>query len=118
MLVATAFQVETSVIASGEVEVHVVAPEGELDLATVAEFQRHLDALVDGTGRRLVLDLTGLRFIDSRGVAALYQAYASFVHMAVVVDPNSTVGRTLEISGFDQVLPLFGSRGEAVHNLA
>jgi len=111
------FQVEGSVDSS-DPNLHVVVAEGELDLVTVGEFQEQLDALVDGTGRRLLLDLRGLRFIDSRGITALYQARASFAHMAVVVAPDSNVARILAISGFVQVLPLFDSLFEARRKLA
>jgi anti-anti-sigma factor len=116
-LVAAHLQVENSVVSSGDADLRVVIAEGELDLVTVGEFQEKLDALVDGTGRRLLLDLRGLRFIDSRGITALYQARASFAHMAVVVAPDSNVARILEVSGFDQVLPLFDSLVEALRKL-
>jgi stage II sporulation protein AA (anti-sigma F factor antagonist) len=117
-MVATHLQVESSVVSSGDADLHILVADGELDLVTAGEFQEKLDALVDGTGRRLLLDLRGLRFIDSRGITALYQARASFAHMAVVVAPDSNVARILEISGFDRALPLFGSLVEALRKLA
>jgi anti-anti-sigma factor len=115
---AADLQVESSVVSRGDAELHILVAEGELDLVTVTEFQAKLDALVDGTGRRLLLDLRGLRFIDSTGISALYQAHASFAPMAVAVAPDSTVARILEVSGFDQVLPLFDSLVEALRKLA
>jgi anti-sigma B factor antagonist len=47
----------------------VIAPQGELDMATVPqldqELQRHLP---DGSGGTLVLDLRALTFMDSSGL--------------------------------------------------
>jgi anti-sigma B factor antagonist len=115
---ADALQVQSSVIANGDGEVHVLAAEGELDMATRSVLQGQLDALVDVTGRRLLVDLSRLEFIDSLGIATLYQASASFAHLAVVVLEGSQVARTLELCGMAEMLPLFDSRAEAVRALA
>lgn len=45
---------------------------GELDLATVAQLLEALDGHIDG--QRVVLDTTGLLFIDSTGLHALVKA--------------------------------------------
>jgi anti-sigma B factor antagonist len=117
MLVATPFQVESSVISQGDGDVHVLAPEGELDIATVGRVQEELDAVLNGTEPRLLLDLSGLQFIDSTGIAALYHAGTGVAAMAVVVPPGAEVARTIEIAGVDRVLPLFGSREDALREL-
>ncbi len=114
---ADIFQVDSSVIADEDSDVRVVTAEGELDMATVIALRSELDAQVDGTGRKLLLDLSGLRFIDSAGITALYRANASFAHFAVVVSPGSQIAQTLAISGFDQVLPIFVEREEAARAL-
>jgi anti-sigma B factor antagonist len=114
---ASALQVQSSVIANSDGEVHVLAAEGELDMATRAALQRELDALVDGTGRRLLVDLSRLEFIDSAGITTLYQAGAGFAHLAVVVAAGSQVARILELCGMDELLPLFVRRDEAVRAL-
>jgi anti-anti-sigma factor len=111
---AVALQVESSV----DRAVHVVAVEGELDMATRTALQEKLDALVDGTGRRLLVDLSRVEFIDSMGITTLYQASASFAHLAITVMPGSEVARILELSGMKEMLPLFDSRAEAVRALA
>jgi anti-sigma B factor antagonist len=113
-----ALQVQSSVIANDDGEVHVLVAEGELDMATRAELQRELDALVDGTGRRLLVDLSRLEFIDSAGITTLYQASARFAHLAVVVVKGSQVARVLELCGMEEMLPLFDRRDEAVRALA
>jgi anti-anti-sigma factor len=118
ILVGAFLQVQPSAIANVAGEIKVLVAEGQLDLDTCAALQGELDALVDGTGRRLLLDLSRLAFIDSVGIATLYRATASFARMAVVVVPGSRVGETLETCGMDQLLPLVDSRTEAVRALA
>jgi anti-sigma B factor antagonist len=49
----------------------IVAPEGELDLATAPLLDAELRRLRDEGTRRLVVDLRGLTFIDSSGVHLL-----------------------------------------------
>ena len=110
---AVALQVESS----ADREVHVVAVEGELDMATRIALHERLDALVDGTGRRLLVDLSRVEFIDSAGITTLYQAGASFAHLAMVVVPGSEVARILALCGVEEMLPTFDSRAEAVRAL-
>ena len=54
-----------------EREVVRVAPIGELDLATADMLDAQLRELYDAGFQHLVLDLRGLTFIDSSGVALL-----------------------------------------------
>ena len=96
----------------------MVVPKGELDLASVAAFQEELEVVLEGTGRKLLLDLSSLTFIDSSGIAVIYHAGANLAHFAVVVPPASPVAPTLETCGFRQVLQQFDSRAEALRALA
>jgi anti-anti-sigma factor len=106
------------VIANGAVEVQLLEAAGELDLASVAILQRALASLRERGGVRLLLDLHRLAFIDSTGLTALYQASSASERLALVVQPDSQVARTLAICGFDQVLPTFSARAEALESLA
>jgi anti-sigma B factor antagonist len=49
--------------------------KGELDALTVPDLRGELDRLAQGRARTLVVDLSGLRLIDSSGVAALVSVY-------------------------------------------
>ena len=54
--------------------VTVVAPRGDLDMATVEEVRRMLASLIDRGQSRLLMDLTGVGYIDSSGMGALVAA--------------------------------------------
>ena len=55
-------------------ELTVVAPRGDLDMATVGEMRRTLAGLIDGGQSRLVMDLGGVGYMDSSGMGALVAA--------------------------------------------
>jgi anti-anti-sigma factor len=64
------------VIAEPAPRVIVVHVRGELDMSTAPELDHVLDSLLVGQlPRRLVLDLTELRFLGSHGVAALIRLH-------------------------------------------
>jgi anti-sigma B factor antagonist len=55
-------------------DVLILSLRGELDLATSALLERELDAAEAARPARLVVDLSGLEFIDSSGLNALVRA--------------------------------------------
>jgi anti-sigma B factor antagonist len=61
------FRIQIAHAGDGEVR---VAPTGELDISTVPELQEALTRARQG-GRRLVVDLRGLEFMDSTGLTLL-----------------------------------------------
>ncbi|MCO1581307.1 MULTISPECIES: STAS domain-containing protein [unclassified Crossiella] len=52
----------------------VITVVGELDMSSTPAFQELLGAEVDESCRRLVVDLTGVSFLGSSGLAALVEA--------------------------------------------
>jgi anti-anti-sigma factor len=81
----------------------VVAASGELDLATAPEVDQALDDWTDGH-KALVLDLSGLSFLDSSGIRLLVRARNRVPGRLALVPPPDDVARVLEITG---VYPLF-----------
>jgi anti-anti-sigma factor len=76
--------------------------EGELDMATAAALEERLSDLEDHGSRHLVLDLTGLSFIDSTGLRVLLQATARAHdrgHELILRPARGTVQRVFEITG-------------------
>lgn len=90
----------------------VVTVGGEVDLETASQLGDHaLDALRD-VSPHLVLDLTGVTFMDSTGLKVLLTisrraelAGGSFV----VVGPTRAVAKILSLTGLDQTFRIVDS---------
>jgi anti-anti-sigma factor len=78
--------------------IFVIAPYGELDMATTADVQRELDRAERSDAGEIVLDLSGLTFIDSTGIRLVLHA-----HQRSRADGN----RLKLIPGRDQVHGVF-----------
>jgi anti-sigma B factor antagonist len=78
-----------------------VAPVGELDIATVDKLQSEVSRLL-GTGfERIVLDLRGVRFLDSTGlrlVLELDAAAKADSHELCVIRGSDVVHRIFEVT--------------------
>ena len=85
----------------------VVAVSGELDLSTASELSRSLAEVLDHRPDDITLDLAGLRFIDSSGLALLARTTKTLRdHQGTLrlVHPTPPVRRVLEIVGLDVLL--------------
>lgn len=79
----------------------VVVLCGELDVSTCPALSEHLAA---PPRPFLVLDLSGLTFIDSSGLGAIHSARQRSIHdggTLVVARPTPIVRRVFEITGLD-----------------
>ena len=65
---------------------------GDLDLASASAVQQQLSLLVDQSSDDLVLDCTGLDFIDSSGIAV-------FVHVQRVLESQGRAFRVEHLTG-------------------
>jgi anti-sigma B factor antagonist len=91
----------------------VLAPRGELDLATAPELEAALHAPLK-QGRRVELRLAGLDFMDSTGVRILVSGHAlaaeGDAELTIVnAPPGSPVARILDVSGVGDGLGLIAS---------
>ena len=87
----------------------VIAPRGELDMATVGAVEQELRRQLDSGCRTLVLDLAGLSFMDSTGLhlVARWSAEASRDGFAFQLEPGPpAVQRVFELAGMTDELPL------------
>ena len=99
----------------------VVTLRGELDAHDAPRLRElFTEALDDLDGRqplRLVLDLTGVAFLDSTAlgvlVGGLRRVREAGGEMPVVL-PETTARRIFEITGLDQVLSVFPTRDAAL----
>jgi len=86
-----------------------IALSGELDLAAVPALRAELDHVVEAGPARLVVDLSGLSFVDASGVATLLAAREQLGRQGgqlTTVCPDPHVRRTFELTGTEVMLGL------------
>jgi anti-anti-sigma factor len=86
----------------------VVAPRGELDMATVGILEQELRQLYESGFRNIVLDLGGLTFMDSSGLHLVirWTAEASRDSFAFELEPGQPiVQRIFELAAVTDELP-------------
>ena len=69
---------------------------GELDMATVKQLENAV-AEVMRLGRRVVIDMAALTYIDSSGLGLLVRTYQRSGERVVICNPSRQVGRVLEL---------------------
>ena len=89
---------------------------GELDIATSPQLRDELVRVI-GDGRRIVVDLEGLGFIDSVGlgilVSGLKRARSDGGDLELVC-ANRIILQPLELTGLDQTFTLHARREDAL----
>jgi anti-sigma B factor antagonist len=95
----------------------LVAIAGEADVTNREELRGVLDgevALAPGT---LILDLSGLRFMDSSALHVILQANRALDRnggMMALVAPQDAVAKMLRLTTADRLVPVFRTVAEAV----
>lgn len=93
-----------------------IALHGEFDIAWSAAVDAELSRLEGAsTGRRIVLDLRGLTFMDSSGLRLIITAHARgrrSGHPITVVRGPEQVQHVFEITGMDRELAMVDDPGE------
>lgn len=96
----------------------VVTVSGEVDVLTAPRLRAALDdALGDAVRGPVVLDLTDVDFLASRGLGTITDAHrdaAAATPLRVVIDHNRPVIRPIQVSGLDAVLRLYDSVDDAL----
>ncbi len=87
----------------------VLSVDGEVDTLTASAFTGALEELTAAAEPVLVVDLTGVTFLASSGLAALIQAARRAEERALtlrLVAPTRAVRRPLEITGTDRLFEI------------
>ena len=96
----------------------VAVVEGEVDTASVGEVAVKLRRIVENKLHRVVIDLTGVSYLDSAGINLLYavsgEVQARQQQLNLVVSPGSPIERMLQIVGADRTFPVHAALGEAL----
>ena len=89
----------------------VVAVKGELDIVSRSQFTAHLDGVIREHGRKIILDFSGLNFIDTSAlstVVAYWKRLSSTDDgMLLLAGAEYTTARVLWITGLAQRLPMY-----------
>jgi len=94
--------------------VHVV---GDVDLSRSTEFQQSLLALMDRKPERIVVDLAGVEYMDSSGVASLVKLLSRSRKAGAqlsLVGLGERVRSIFEITRLDTVFDIFATIEEAM----
>jgi anti-sigma B factor antagonist len=96
----------------------LIAPEGEVDIARIAEFRAALSDAAGADAARLVVDLSQVSFIDSSGLGALVELHHRLARdrrQLAVVAPSGTVAAVLiSLGGLRGRLEIFETRRAAL----
>ena len=98
----------------------VIAPVGELDVARVGDFRVDLADAAGRGAERVVVDLSGVSFIDSSGLGALVELHDRLRRdrreLAVVVPGGTAACVVLSLSGLQTRLTVFETRQAALEH--
>ena len=90
----------------------VLTVTGEIDMATAPRFRQRLLGVITGGSQNVVIDLSGVDFIDSTGLGVLMGA-AKRVRSAGgdirLVMVGSRLAELIELTRLDRVLDVFDS---------
>jgi anti-sigma B factor antagonist len=96
----------------------VVSPVGEIDVLTAPGLREALDQAFHGqqTQRRVVLDLSGVAFLGSAGLALLATTATTRGNSSfqVVLGHSHSVRRAIEVAGLDKKLALYDTVDQAL----
>ena len=90
---------------------------GHIDSSNADRFQRIVESGIDSEDRALILDFERVFFISSAGlrisliISRKFNESGKKFGVCALSDPIRNV---LAISGFDQVIPIYDSRAEAI----
>lgn len=90
----------------------VVAPSGDVDLSTSRELQGQIKSALQGKPQRLVVDLLGVGYMDSSGVATLVEAMQIARRQStdlVLCNMQDKVRSIFEIARLDRVFKIASS---------
>ncbi len=90
---------------------------GRLDMPGTDSVAAQLDTLAAAPKKGVVVDLSALRFLASIGIRALIVTAKAVQKrggkMVLVVNDGSTVRMSLEATGINDLIPVFGSTADA-----
>jgi anti-sigma B factor antagonist len=96
---------------------HIIRVRGEIHVSTAPEFAQRLSAAIDSGKTAIVLDMSGVEFIDSTGLSVLLNGLRLVTQMhgrMAIVCANPTVLRLFQITSLDDTFDIFPDRAKAI----
>ena len=98
----------------------VVAVRGEVDLHTAEKFQQAVERAAGSDGAcAVVVDMSGVAFMDSTALSALVRSKDSLEKRGAslrLAAPSHAVERIFSVTGFQEYFEVFPSREAALPN--
>jgi len=98
----------------------VVKVQGDLDVATATELSEFLAHVIKRFPKKLILDLNGVRFLASSGLAMLISALKKASESRVafgICGLSPVVRQTIEVTTLHEILPIFEDVQDAVEKM-
>ncbi len=102
---------------SSDAGAHIICVRGEIHVLTAPQFAGRLSAALDSGKTAIVLDMSGVEFIDSTGLSVLLNGLRLVTQMhgrMAIVCANPTVLRLFQITSLDETFDIFGDRATAI----
>jgi anti-anti-sigma factor len=107
---------------SVEGDVVIARLRGEIDLSNAAELRIAITDATPNEVRGVVLDLSGVDYIDSAGIQLLYRLRESLrvrgQALRVVIPSDSLVNDTLRLAGIERTVEMVEALDEGIRALA
>jgi anti-sigma B factor antagonist len=100
---------------------HVMSVSGEIHVTTAPEFAQGLADAIEAGRTEIVLDMSGVVFIDSTGLSVLLNGLRLMTQKRgrlALVCANPTVLRLFEVTKLDGTFDICATRGEAIAHVS
>jgi anti-sigma B factor antagonist len=106
-----------TILAVTQPEPNIISLEGEIDLHESPNVRESLRPLIENKVPRIYIDMTGVNYIDSSGLAVLIDAMqriANYGGKFGLINIRPAVRTVLEIARLDQVFRVYPDRASAL----
>ena len=96
---------------------HIISVNGEIHVSTAPEFAQGLTEAIESGKTAVVLDMSGVEFIDSTGLSVLLNGLRLVNQKRgrlALVCANPTVLRLFQITKLDGTFDIFDDRAQAI----
>ena len=81
----------------------IICLSGDLDMTSIRQVSGAIDAALDGRRGRVIVDASGLTYLDSSGVALMVRV-SQMAQEVQVRNPTPIVRRLIQLTGLSEIL--------------